>query len=410
MKSTLFPLFIHALCVLASNIACAQETIEGLSYLDKKPVSVKVENGRIVEIKSIDHLPKGHAGWYVAPGLIDNQVNGYKGVGFSFGSELITVDGVYRATAGLWEKGVTTYFPTLVTNSPEILKHNLTVLAEAKTDKRILGSIAGFHMEGPYISPVDGYRGAHSRRFVRNPDWQEFSELLTASGQNIRTVTVAPELEGAMDFIKKCTDLGIVVAIGHHNATAQQVDKAVLNGARTCTHLGNGCANQINRHDNPLWPQLAHDDLMISIICDGFHLRPEEIRTFFKVKGVGKTIITSDVTKLAGLNPGIYKNIDGDDLELTANGKVQLPVQKVLAGAALTINRGVVHIMEVTGCSLADAIQMASTNPAKLYGLNDVGALAVGKQADLIVFTIGERELEIIKTYKQGKAVYTRMP
>ncbi len=403
-------LFLFPAFLLASCIAYAQETVVGLSYLDEKPIAVKVQDGKITEIKNLKRLPEGHPGWYIAPGLIDNQVNGYNGVGFSFGNERLTEEGVYRATAGLWQRGVTTYFPTLVTNSAELLKHNLAVLAKAKTDDRLMGSIPGFHLEGPYISPVDGYRGAHSKRFVRNPDWQEFSALHAASGKNILTVTIAPEAEGAMEFIRKCTDLGIVVALGHHNATAQQVNEAVRNGAKTCTHLGNGCANMINRHDNPLWPQLANDDLMISIICDGFHLRPEEIKTFFKVKGVDKTIITSDVTKLAGLNPGIYKNIDGDDLELTAEGQVQHRAQKVLAGAALAINRGVVHIMQVTGCSLAEAIQMASTNPARLYGLHELGTLAVGKQADLIVFTIGDRELEILKTYKQGKVVYSKMP
>ncbi|NOY96240.1 MAG: N-acetylglucosamine-6-phosphate deacetylase, partial [Chlorobi bacterium] len=191
-----------------------------------------------------------------------------------------------------------------------------------------------------------------------------------------------------------------------HNASTEIVDEAVENGAKTCTHLGNGCANSINRHNNPLWPQLSNDSLMISIICDGFHLRPEEIRTFFKVKGVDKTIVTSDVTKYAAMKPGIYKNIDGDDIELTVDGKVQYPAQKVLAGSASAINKGVAHIMEVTGCSLADAIQMASTNPAKLYGLTDRGTLEKGKRADLILFTIGDTELKIFKTYVKGKLVY----
>lgn len=399
-------LYCALLAAFTGSAAFAQETIEGLSYLDGSPISVRIENGRIADVARIRKLRGEGVPVYIAPGLIDNQVNGYNGVGFSFGSELITPEGVRRATVGLWSKGVTTYFPTLVTNSPEVLKHNLSALAEAKADARLMGSIAGFHLEGPYISPVDGYRGAHSRRFVRKPDWEEFLELYRVSGENIRTVTVAPELEGVVEFIQKCVKLGVVVALGHHNGNAQQIAEAVSHGAKTCTHLGNGCANQINRHDNPLWPQLANDDLMISIICDGFHLRPDQIRTFFKVKGVDKTIITSDVTKLAGLQPGIYKNIDGDDLELTADGKVQFPAQKVLAGAALAINRGVVHIMNVTGCSLADAIRMASTNPARLYGLNDRGALEKGKRADLILFTIGDKELEIRKTYIQGKLVY----
>ncbi len=388
------------------NISCAQQKIEGLSYIDGKPISVEVKDGKITSVKHIEKLSGENANLYIAPGLFDNQVNGFNGVSFSLGGGKLTKEGVINATRALWKKGVTTYLPTLTTNSRELLIANLKTLAKVKDDKSLLGSIPGFHLEGPYISPVDGYRGAHSKNFVRNPDWDEFMEFYKASGGDILTVTLAPELDGAMDFIKKCTEKGIVVSLGHHNASTEIVDEAVENGAKTCTHLGNGCANSINRHNNPLWPQLSNDSLMISIICDGFHLRPEEIRTFFKVKGVDKTIVTSDVTKYAAMKPGIYKNIDGDDIELTVDGKVQYPAQKVLAGSASAINKGVAHIMEVTGCSLADAIQMASTNPAKLYGLTDRGTLEKGKRADLILFTIGDTELKIFKTYVKGKLVY----
>lgn len=385
----------------------AQQKIEGLSYLDGKPISVAVKNGKIASITSIDKLAPEDKDNYIAPGLIDNQVNGFKGVTFGFGGGELNLEGVSVATKALWERGVTTYLPTLVTNDHEVLLKNFSILAEAKEDKALLGSIPGFHLEGPYISPIDGYRGAHSLKYVRKPNWDEFMEYYKASNENILTITVAPEIEGSMEFIKKCADKGIVVSLGHHNGNAAQINQAVENGAQTSTHLGNGCANMINRHDNPLWPQLANDGLMISIICDGFHLRPEEIRVFTQAKGYDKTIITSDVTKFAGLEPGIYKNIVGDDLELTADGKVQYPAQKVLAGSASAIDKGVGHVMKVTGCSLADAIQMASTNSAKLYGLSDRGVLEVGKRADVVVFSMDDFKMNIKKTYVKGKLVYS---
>lgn len=384
----------------------AQQQIEGISYLDGKPISVTVQNGVIYDILPLDKLTDGSKKFYIAPGLIDNQVNGYKGVTFGFGGGDLDLEGVTLATKALWERGVTTYFPTLVTNDHQKLLKNFELLAKAKEDKELLGSIPGFHLEGPYISPYDGFRGAHSLKFVKTPDWEEFMELYKASKENILTVTVAPELEGAMEFIKKCTAKGIVVSLGHHNGNAEQINRAAKNGAKTCTHLGNGCANMINRHDNPLWPQLANDNLMISIICDGFHLRPEEIRVFTKAKGYDKTIITSDVTKFAGLKPGIYKNIIGDDLELTSDGKVQYPAQKVLAGSASAIDKGVGHVMKVTGCSLADAIKMASTNSAILYGLDDRGLLEKGKRADLVLFTMEDSVMKVKKTYVKGELVY----
>jgi N-acetylglucosamine-6-phosphate deacetylase len=330
-------------------------------------------------------------------------------MGVSFLSETggdLTLEDVKKATQALWQRGVTTYLPTLTTNSHEELLNIFLKLADFKNDKSLLGSIPGFHLEGPYISPEDGYRGAHNLKFIRNPDWNEFMQFYKASGNSILTVTIAPELEGAMEFIKNCTEKGIVVALGHHNANTEIINKAVENGAKICTHLGNGCANLINRHLNPLWPQLSNDKLSISIICDGFHLTPEEIRVFYKVKGSDKTIVTSDVTEYAGMPPGRYKIFDGEEIELTADGELRYPAQKVLYGSASAIDKGVRHIMKVTGCSLADAIKMSSTNPAKLYGLNDRGSIETGKRADLILFELSDSELVIKKTYVNGKLVY----
>ncbi|MEI6139601.1 MAG: amidohydrolase family protein [Mariniphaga sp.] len=384
----------------------AQTRIEGLLYLDKTPVSIEIDKGKIVSITRIEKLSDESHPAYVAPGLFDNQVNGFAGVSFCFAGGVLDKAGVIKATQELWKKGVTTYLPTLTTNSQEVLVRNFAILANAKNDKALHGSIPGYHLEGPYISPVDGYRGAHPLKYVRKPDWNEFMQMYEASGKGILTVTVAPEVEGAMEFIRKCTELGIIVALGHHNGTKADVDQAVLNGAKTSTHLGNGCANMINRHANPLWSQLANDQLMASIICDGFHLRDEEIQVFYKAKGLERTIITSDVTNFASLPPGQYKNEDGETIELTKEGRLWLPVQNVLYGSASPISRGVARIIGITGCSLGQAIRMASTNPAKLYGLNDRGMIAPGKRADLILFTVGENDLNIIKTYVEGELVY----
>ena len=389
-----------------ADISFSQTRIEGLYYPDKKPISVEIRDGKIVEVQSLNRLSDESQSLYLAPGLIDNQVNGYEGVSFAFGGAGLTAGGIKKVTESLWARGVTTYFPTLTTNSRETLLKNFTILAESKDDPALLGSIPGFHLEGPYISPVDGFRGAHPLKYVHDPDWNEFMSFYESSGRNILTVTVAPETEGALGFIRNCTDMGIVVALGHHNASKEIIDMAVLNGAKICTHLGNGCANMIDRHANPLWPQLANDELSISIICDGFHLRDEEIKTFYKVKGADRTIITSDVTGFAGLPPGEYINEDGDTVELTGEGLLHYPAQQVLYGSAIPINRGVVHIMKVAGCSLDEAIRMASVNPAKLYGLDDRGAIAPGKRADLILFSMGERELKIQKTYVEGKLVF----
>ena len=400
----LFPVFL--ILFFGFNELKAQQMIEGVHYATGKPVQVIIENGKITEIKTIKKLKNENSKIYISQGFFDNQVNGFAGVSFAFGESDLTAEGIEKATSELWKKGVTTYLPTLTTNSQEVLVRNFAILAKSINNENLLGSIPGFHLEGPYINPEDGYRGAHPKQFVRLPNWNEFMEMYNASDKKILEVTVAPEMEGAQDFIKKCINKGIVVAVGHHNANKEQLDLAVANGARISTHLGNGCANMINRHVNPLWPQLANDDLMISIICDGFHLLPEEIKTFYKVKGVDKTIITSDVTSYAALEPGEYKTETGETIVLSKEGRLYYPAQNVLYGSASPITKGVGHIMEVTECSLADAVQMASTNQAKLYGLNDRGTLEVGKRADLILFTLDDFKVNIQKTIVNGKLVY----
>lgn len=383
------------------------DKIYGLSYIDQHPVCVEVENGLIVKVSRIAHLPTGVQPYYLSPGLFDNQVNGGGGVYFS-SEEPLRIDQIEKVTRHQWASGVTSYFPTLTSHTREVLVRNLKALAQAVDQTTLRGSIAGFHLEGPYLSPEDGYRGVHARDYIRPPDWDEFNELYKASGGKIRTITLAPEIPGALEFIKLCAGMGVTVALGHHNAPASVIRQAVQNGARVATHLGNGCANLIDRHTNPLWPQLAEDSLMISIIADGFHLNEHEIRTFYKAKGQGNVIITSDITRYAGLAPGTYRTADGREIELTPEGKVQYKAQKVLAGSALAINTGVRHLMKVTGASLYEAIGMASSNVAKLYGFQDRGELKEGMRGDIILFTLGPDKLEIQQTFVGGRLVFDR--
>ena len=411
MRSIKYGLFLIAV-LLFSGMAVKKKDvkvkeIEGLFYLDHAPVRVEITNGKVTNIVRIAELSDTNNKDYIAPGLIDNQVNGYSGVSFVFkgGSELTQKD-IEEVTKALWKAGVTTYLPTLRTSDQEILLKSLSVLAKSINDPVLHGSIPGFHLEGPYISPEDGYRGAHPLESVRNPKWSEFMELYEASGRNILQVTLAPEVEGAMDFITKLREMNIVVALGHTNANTQQITEAADKGAQTITHIGNAMANNINRHRNPLWSQLSDDRLMISIIADGFHLLPEQIRVFHKAKGTDRTIITSDVTRYAGLPPGKYLNTEGDTIQLSTDGAARYLERNVLSGSASPISKGVGNVMKATGCNLGEAIQMASSNPAKLYGLSDRGEIKPGMKADLIIFSMEDYKMNIKKTIVGGEVVY----
>lgn len=380
--------------------------VEGIHYLDNSLVKVGITDGKITHVKKVKRLSGGSKALMIAPGLIDNQVNGYKGFSFVDMGQELTKEGIKTITSGLWEAGITTYMPTITSNEQAVFLKNFKLLSQVKNDPDTRGSIAGFHLEGPYISSVNGFRGAHPLIYVRNPDWNEFMELYNASQKNILQVSLAPEIEGAMDFISKCNELGIKVGLAHHNSSSEQVKEAVNRGAVIAVHLGNGLPNEINRWYNPLWPQLSNDSLTISIICDGYHLTPDQVKTFYKAKGANKIIITSDMSPLGGLPPGFYLNAIGDTLELKSQGVVMYPTIKALSGSASPLSRMVGNVMKFTGCDLASAIKMSSTNVAHLYGLKDRGEIKPGLRADLILFTLDDFKVNIKKTIVEGTVVY----
>ena len=398
-----------------SNLSSFPKKIEGIHFFDNSPVSVEIENGFISKVERLDKLSGNTKPFFIAPGLIDIQINGFLSVSFALDGAVasstnttgLTIDDVRKVTKTLWKEGVTTYFPTLTTNSQDLLLKNFTTLAQAKDDPSLLGSIPGFHLEGPYISAVDGYRGAHPKEHVRKPDWNQFLELYKAADEKILLITLAPEIDGSFEFIKKCREKGIVVSLGHHNGSSKIIKHAIDYGAGLATHLGNGCAPLINRHNNPLWAQLADDRLMISIIADGFHLPPEILQVFFNAKAYENIILISDMTSFAGLPPGQYRIKTGETIEKTPDGNLRFSGQEGgLYGSASTLPKAVGHIMKVTGCSLSKAIQMSTLNPARLHNLNDRGKLEPGKRADIILFTIDDFNMKIRETVVKGNVVF----
>ncbi len=409
VKNGIFRICLPVFFFFSPFLSYSQEKIYGLLYTDMMPVSVTIRDGLIKDVKRMNKLPKGSQPLIIAPGFIDNQVNGFAGVSFCSPGSDLTAEGIRKATYSLWKTGVTTYIPVLSTNDPELIRKNLVILSHMKDDRVILGSIPGFHLEGPYLSPIDGFRGEHPLKYIRTPEWDKFLEIYEYSRRNILQVTIAPELAGGMEFIDRCRSKGIVVALGHHNASADIISEAVDHGAQIAIHLGKGLAKSIDKQKNPLWPQLSDDRLLISLTCDKFSLTPEEVKVFFKVKGADRIIITSDVTSFAMLPPGEYTTDAGDKVELTDDGMLRY-MDNTLYGSASPLKDGVSNIMRITKCSLVDAIKMASTNPATLYGLHDRGVIEEGKRADLIMFQLINSDIIINKTYVNGNLVFDASP
>jgi N-acetylglucosamine-6-phosphate deacetylase len=267
--------------------------------------------------------------------------------------------------------------------------------------------VCGCHLEGPYISSEDGPRGAHAKDHVRDVDWSEFQKLQEISGNRIRLVTLAPELNGAMEFIKKATASQVVISIGHTAASCEQIRAAVDAGARLSTHLGNGAHALIHRHRNYIFEQLSDPRLMVSLIVDGHHLPASLVRIFLQIKTPRRTVMTCDAAGWAGCPPGKYQNELGQ-CELLETGRLVVAGQnELLAGSALETDVCVMNAIDFAGVSLKEAIDMTSRNPAKILGYETV-RLRRGALADLIVFRMSQvrKRLDIEATIGSGQLMF----
>jgi N-acetylglucosamine-6-phosphate deacetylase len=304
---------------------------------------------------------------YVSPGWIDVQVNGF--AGYDVNAANLEPEQVKEMVRVLWRLGITRLLPTVITESYAHIERCLSVIADACRDPDVAVSVAGIHLEGPYISPLEGARGAHPEQHVRAPDWEEFLGWQQAAKGLIRLVTLSPEHRNAVDFIERATAAGVVVGIGHTLASTAQIEAAVAAGAKLATHLGNGAPATIVRHPNPIWDQLANDALTASFIFDGHHLPSNVMKVMLRAKGKDKSLLISDAVALAGMPPGIYDTPVGGEVELHPNGRLTLLGTSYLAGSANGLIIGIENALRLGECSLAEALAMVSINPAKLLGL-----------------------------------------
>ena len=301
------------------------------------------------------------------PVLFDLQVNVFAGVDFNGPS--LSVERCAEGLERMRATGVTRCLPTLITSSLDSFAANARVLSRL-TD----ASIAGLHMEGPYISPEEGARGAHPREHVRDASVDDFTRRQDAAGGRIVLVTLAPEVPGALRLIEHLVASGVRVAIGHTAASGQQIHEAIKAGATLATHLGNGCATTLPRHPNPIWELLASDAVFASLIVDGHHLPPATVKVMARAKGPGRTILISDAIAAAGCPPGPF-TIGGVDCVLAANGRVSLPGTPYLAGSSLTLDRAVGNMVRFSGLTFDEVIPMATTIPARYLGTTTRGTI-----------------------------------
>ena len=373
--------------------------LSGHSLLNNTAVEIVLSDARVQEIREVSSTDST---LWIAPALIDIQVNGF--AGFDLNLATVTPEDVCAMVHHLWRVGTGFLCPTVVTGSFDRMCSSIRAIVEAsKADPSVSHAMLGIHLEGPYISAEDGPRGAHPLEHVRDPDWDEFQQWQDIAEGNISIVTLAPEKKGAIPFIEKLVVEGIVVALGHTNASTSDIQTAIDAGAKLSTHLGNGAHAFIRRHPNYIWEQLGADELWASLIVDGHHLPPSVAKSMMRAKTLDRCVLVSDAVALAGMEPGTYQFAE-KAVELTADRCVRLVGTEYLAGSAIELARGIENSVRFADISLKEAVSLATLQPMHLL---DVKA-HIEAQTNLILFEWDAAQLDInlIATIIGGKLVY----
>ena len=340
-----------------------------------KLTDITIENGTITAIAPASAQTAGEdcTGLSVIPGLVDMHSHGCVGKD--------TMDGEFEEMcAFLAKNGTTSWLPTTMTQSYEAIKK----VTEGNTD--VPGTrILGFHLEGPYIH--EKKKGAQNGKFIRNPDLAEFKSL-----KGMRVVTIAPELEGSMEFIKEC---GALVCIGHTDADYDTCIKAIEAGANCLTHTFNAMPGIQHRNPGPIPAALAKN-IYVQAITDGLHLHPAIVMMLYKMFGPERMVIISDSMRATGLGDGMYE-FGGQDIEVKDG--VARTMDGAIAGSTSTLWRCVKQAASF-GIPFADAVRMATKTPADMIGADKKGRIEVGADADLILL---DKDCEIAKVMIAGE-------
>jgi N-acetylglucosamine-6-phosphate deacetylase len=377
-----------------------EKTVTCINLVTGRKQQLVFEDGAVTNIEelagSADDLP------FIAPGLIDLQINGVNGIDFN--NPGVSVTDIVNATSYLLSQGITTFLPTVITNSDEnICKIVHTINNACLSDSVVNECIWGIHLEGPFLSPAPGAKGAHDEKYIKAPDWELFEKFQEAAGGRIKIITLAPEWEGSVAFIEKCRHHDIIVSIGHSMAGSEQVAMAVSVGAAMSTHLGNGVPLFLQRHPNIIWDQLAAEALYTCIIADGIHVPDSFIKVVIKSKA-DKTLLVSDATCFAGMAPGEYQNHIGGTVILDTDKRVSLKSSPgLLAGAAKSLLENVETLVHKKISTIEEAWEMASVNVSKMLSENNP---SFNNNHDQVIFRLVGEKIKIENVIKNGRMVF----
>jgi N-acetylglucosamine-6-phosphate deacetylase len=336
-------------------------------------------------------------GGVLLPGLVDLQVNGY------FGEEFLTADadGWARVITRLPQTGTTAFLPTFITAPPGVLTAGLRAAAALIPALPAGARVLGVHVEGPFISPR--WKGAHNEAWITEPSAGAVAELLDAGRGVLRLVTLAPERPGGMSAVTRLTEAGVLVSVGHSDATARQVAEAADHGARMVTHLFNAQRPMHHREPGVVGQALTDERLTSGLIADMHHVSPQVCVLAFRA-APGRICAVTDAAACAGMPPGSYQ-LGGEPIELPpGDGEPPVRGDGTLAGSGLRMDAAVGNLA-AAGIGLVEAVSAATRVPADLIGRPDLGRIAPGAAADLA--WLGD-DMRTRATWIGGEQVYVR--
>lgn len=326
------------------------------------------------------------------PGFIDIHIHGSCGIDFMDASK----DDIKMIAASLYKEGVTSFLATTLTSDYESLER---VCIEVNKAKEEVPSLLGIHFEGPYINPK--YKGAQNEAYIRNPNIEEFNKLFAKSGQNIRYISLAPELDGALDFIKHVTSLGVTVSAGHTDATFIDVENAIKCGLTNTTHTHNAMSPHHHRNPGVVTAAMYFDDLYCEVIGDGIHVSPNTVKTFYKIVGDDRFVLITDALQIKHSDVDTFKLFG---LDCVRKNNAAYLTTGPLAGSLLTMDQGLRNMKSyIKDISLISLMKISSYNASKSLHLSDRGLLKENRLADIVLL---DEELNVKEVYKEGRRVY----
>ncbi|KQL35341.1 N-acetylglucosamine-6-phosphate deacetylase [Psychrobacillus sp. FJAT-21963] len=380
--------------ILISNVTIVnhdKEVVADLFLKDGKIEKIGTQLSNEADI----HINGASNDWIVFPGFIDMHIHGSAG----FDTMDATEEALRGMARSLVKEGTTSFLPTTMTQTTNAIETALKNIASfvSKTDE---AEVLGIHVEGPYISPKRA--GAQPLEYIIEPTFEQFDRWQLLSNNRIKQITIAPEVTGGLEFVETASSQGIVVSIGHSDASSEEVEKAVKLGVKQATHLYNQMRPFHHREPGVVGSALILDEIKTELIVDFIHCHPNAVKLAYRLKGASGIILITDAMRAKGLPNGSY-DLGGQMVSVTEKG-AHLS-NGALAGSMLTMDQAIRHFRQATNCSFTELVSMSSTNAAKQLKLSNKGSIAEGLDADLVLLN---KDLHVQITICRGQIVFEK--